>query len=65
MQVEGGGGRIPTAWYLENELPTAVQYGAESLKGSHRMEDGWIFLRNQSLLNEPNFGRIHLVWQYL
>jgi hypothetical protein len=56
----GGGGTYPYVMIIWNELPTAVQYGAESLKGSHRVGDGWIFLKNQSLLNEPNFGRIHL-----
>ncbi len=42
------------------------------LKGSRRMGGGRIFLKslcdtsfNKELLNEPNFGRIHLPEQYL
>ncbi len=42
------------------------------LKGSHSIGDGRIFLKtrrdasfNKDLSNEPNFGRIHLVGQYL
>ncbi len=44
----------------------------ESLKGSHGMGDGWIFLKNhrasvfnEDISNEPNFGGIHLAGQYL
>jgi hypothetical protein len=43
-----------------------------NLKGSQKMGDGRIFLKtfpaslfNEDLLNEPNFGRIHLAGQYL
>jgi hypothetical protein len=43
-----------------------------TLKGSHRMGDGQIFSKNLSsylfnddLSNEPNFGWVHLVGQYL
>jgi hypothetical protein len=46
--------------------------GAGSLKGSHRMADGRIFLENlcdtsfnKDLSKEPNFGLIHLTGQYL
>ncbi len=57
-------------WQFISELPTAVQGGAESLKGSHRMGDRRIILKiirtshfNKGLLNEPNFGRIYLAGQ--
>ncbi len=43
-----------------------------TLKGSRRMGGGRIFLKslrdtsfNKDLLNEPNFGRIHLAGHYL
>jgi hypothetical protein len=65
--------RISHAW-----APLSAQWqitgldGAESLKCSHRMGDGQIFLKNRrsssfnkDLSNEPNFGRIHLAGQYL
>jgi hypothetical protein len=46
--------------------------GAESVKGSHRLGDRRIFIYkknhrafNKDLLNEPNFGRIHLAGKYL
>jgi hypothetical protein len=46
-----------------------VRDGATTLKGSHRLEDGWIFSKNlrayDDISNEPNFGRIHLTEQYL
>jgi hypothetical protein len=45
---------------------------SHTLKGSHPMGDGRIFLKtrhdvsfNKVLSNEPNFGRIHLAGQYL
>jgi hypothetical protein len=45
---------------------------SNTLKGSQRMVSGWIFLKtfraslfNDDLSNEPNFGRIHLVGQYV
>jgi hypothetical protein len=51
----------------------ANSYNTESLKGSHRMADGPIFLKisdplrliNRYLSNEPNFSRINLAGQYL
>ena len=49
-----------------------ANYWRGYLKGSHRMGDGWIFLKNvrdnsfnKDLSNEPNFGLIHLAGQYL
>jgi hypothetical protein len=45
---------------------------SHTLKGSHLMGDGRIFLKtrrdasfNKDLLNEPYFDRIHLAGQYL
>jgi hypothetical protein len=45
---------------------------SHSLKGSHSMGGGRIFLKtrrdasfNEDLSNEPNFDRIHLAGQYL
>jgi hypothetical protein len=45
---------------------------SDALKGSHSMGDGQILLKprrdnsfKKVLSNEPNFGRIHLAWQYL
>jgi hypothetical protein len=45
---------------------------SHTLKGSHSMGDGRIFLKtsrdvffNKVLSNEPTFGRIHLAGQYL
>jgi hypothetical protein len=59
-------------WPLRAKWPITVEDGAESLKGSHRMEDGRIFLKdhrdtsfNKDLSNEPTFGLIHLAGQYL
>jgi hypothetical protein len=45
---------------------------SHTLKSSHSMGDGWIFLKTRHnvffkkvLWNEPAFGRIHLAGQYL
>ncbi len=53
-------------------MPTTVQDGKESLKGSHTIGDGQIFLKNlrdisinKDLSNEPNFSLFHLAEQYL
>jgi hypothetical protein len=53
-------------WQLKNRRRS------HSLKGSHSMGDGRIFLKsrrdapfNKDLSNEPNFDRIHLTGQYL
>ncbi len=53
-------------WQLKNRRRS------HSLKGSHSMGDGWIFLKthrdasfNKDLSNEPNFKRIQLAGQYL
>ncbi len=52
-------------WEKKKEiLQITVLDGAESLKGSHRLRKGRIFLCaslfNKYLSNEPSFGRIHL-----
>jgi hypothetical protein len=64
--------RLAAHLAIESLMPITVRDGTESLKGSHRMDDGRIFLKNLSdtsfnkdLLNEPNFGLIHLVGQHL
>ncbi len=48
-------------------IANAVRDVAATLKGSHSMRDGRIFLKdfltslfNDDLSNKPNFGRIHL-----
>ncbi len=53
-------------WQLKNGRRS------HTLKGSHSMVDGRIFLKtgrdasfNRDLSNEPNFDRIHLAGQYL
>ena len=53
-------------WQLKNRRCS------HTLKGSHSMGDGQIFLKtrrgasfNKDLSNEPNFDRIHLAGQYL
>ncbi len=53
-------------WQLKNRRRS------HTLKGSHSMGDGRIFLKsrrvasfNKDLSNEPNFDRIHLAGQYL
>ncbi len=59
-------------WNLDAQLSIPVGDGTVTLKGSHRMVDGRIFLENlraslfnDDLSNEPNFGWIHLVGQYI
>ncbi len=59
-------------WQFVPELPTAVQVGAETLKGSHRMGDGRIFLKTSAALSLIRafqmsliLCRIHLTGQYL
>jgi hypothetical protein len=58
-------------WPLSALWPITVRDGTESLQGLTRW-DGRIFLNklretsiNIDLLNEPNFGMIHLAGQYL
>ncbi len=57
-------------WWHNWQLKSSRR--SHTLKGSHSMRDGRIFLKtrpdnsfNKVLSNEPNFGRIHLAGQYL
>ncbi len=57
-------------WWHNWQLKSSRR--SHTLKGSHSMEDGRIFLKtrrdvsfNKVLSNEPNFARIHLAKQYL
>ena len=43
-------------------MPTAVRGSAESLKGSHRMGDGGIFLTTSAHLSLINAYRKNLIW---
>jgi hypothetical protein len=48
-------------WELGSFLPTAVRNGAESLKGSHRMGDGPIFLKASSPHSSMTTYRMNLL----
>jgi hypothetical protein len=59
---------IPTArrisfphWHFVSELPTAVRRGAKSLKGSHRMGNGQIFLKTSAPLSLTKAFRMNLI----
>ncbi len=48
-------------WEFDSELPIAVRGGAESLKGSHKMGDGRIFLKTFAPLSFIKTFRMDLI----
>jgi hypothetical protein len=48
-------------WELGSQWPTTVQGGRKSLKGSHRMEDGQIFLKTSAPLSLIENYRMNLL----
>jgi hypothetical protein len=49
-------------WEFISELPTTVWDGSVTLKGSHSMGDGWIFLKIFAIHSLMTTFRINLIW---